>query len=717
MRSVELILKIGAGLLIGSSAATAASVIRNDAVELVGADAVSDPLIAVESNRSAIVNRLAVRHAVAVSTHGVAVEAFRAALESLRADQLLAASLVDSFEEVTAIVQQPTDSGALLQRFVAVTPTTSPISFGLRPPADAYLVRNGDVLTIVKAADLRLGPATRLLGYFVPATTSILVQAVTSTLPVVPKDGPGTGSGSWMGCTYCSNVASGAGSGVAAGSYNAATGQNAFVAAGQNNVASGLSTLVMGGFDNQASAVDAMVGSGAGNRARGLRSVVVGGGYNVASGQWSFVGGGGRQNGGGPAGTNGEDNAAVGDFSMVGAGQGNAAYGNWTTVAGGRSNGTLSDYGFIGGGAGNQSNGTGAVVTGGKSNIAQGPYSFIGGGGWNYASGARAVVAGGGDSNFGLFRNMAVGDGSFVGGGSINYATGFGASVLGGSNNVAGGAGSVALGIFARTQPISCAEFGALPSGTPCLAAHDGTFVFSDGSRGHFRSIGGHTFNVLATGGVRFVTDATVSANEATATKYVDIVNDGRLSFAAGNANKITLDDSAPTRAIGVQPGTVYQRTDGGFAWYLNGVEAPAQNDPGVTGTVLATLTDSTTSTTVSGTFRALAFVATSDSNQKTAFAELDPKVILAKVANLPVMAWSYKSEADRGIRHIGPVAQDFMRLFQIGYDDKSISTIDESGVALAAVKGLKQELDERNAEVAALKRDLAAIKAKLGLQ
>jgi hypothetical protein len=90
-------------------------------------------------------------------------------------------------------------------------------------------------------------------------------------------------------------------------------------------------------------------------------------------------------------------------------------------------------------------------------------------------------------------------------------------------------------------------------------------------------------------------------------------------------------------------------------------------------------------------------------------------------------MQWSYRNEADRGVRHIGPVSQDFQRLFDVGYDDKSIATVDADGVALAAIQGLKQELDEKNGEIAklkrkvdelsTLKRELAAIKRKLGLE
>ena len=80
-------------------------------------------------------------------------------------------------------------------------------------------------------------------------------------------------------------------------------------------------------------------------------------------------------------------------------------------------------------------------------------------------------------------------------------------------------------------------------------------------------------------------------------------------------------------------------------------------------------------------------------------------------------MTWSFKNEQGAGIRHIGPVAQDFKRLFNVGYDDKSIATVDADGVALAAIKGLKQLVDEKDAKISKLEQDLALIKAKLGIK
>ena len=64
-------------------------------------------------------------------------------------------------------------------------------------------------------------------------------------------------------------------------------------------------------------------------------------------------------------------------------------------------------------------------------------------------------------------------------------------------------------------------------------------------------------------------------------------------------------------------------------------------------------------------------------------------------MATLPILSWNYKSDPE-GVRHIGPMAQDFFAAFGVGGDDKYINLIDEGGVALAAIQGLEEELQER---------------------
>jgi hypothetical protein len=647
---------IAAALALSSAVSLAGPAIHNRAVDLVGAGAVSDPLIAVEANRNAIINRLVNEHAAALEANGVTLDAFRQALKGLRADQLLAASLVATVEEVTAIVAEAPSNGTALQRFVAMTPVVPTSSFDV-PSADAYLVREADTLTVVKAGQLQLGDANvQLVGYFVPAAASASFSVAPSMMDrFAPKDGPGGGANSWIGnnAPGTNNVASGPSSSVAggtsnvataqnasvgAGSFNVASALNAAVVAGQSNQATGISSLVIGGFDNRATAIDSLVGAGAGHRATGARSVIMGGGYNLVSGQFSMLGGGGR---GGvintPAGSNQDDNVVSGDWSGLLAGRGNRVVGNFAVVTGGAYNTAYNNGTVVGGGnngipgQGNTAYGLNSFVGGGYANEAgvpvtlAGPYSVVVGGHHNKAQGDGAVV-GGGHSTTPDDGNTASGVNSFIGSGHTNVASGAYAGILTGHDNTASGAGSVALGISAKTQTAG---------GSPTV--HDGAFVFSDGSSGNFRSTGANPFNVLATGGARVVTAATNTAGEAVATAGVTI--------AAGGGSWTSLSDRAAKRDI-----------------------------------VLA-----------------------------------DAQGVLAKVAAMPVYTWRYITEVS-GATHMGPTAQDFRAAFGLGDNDRSITNVDADGVALAAIKGLKQVIDQKDARIERLERELGAIKAKLGI-
>jgi hypothetical protein len=104
-------------------------------------------------------------------------------------------------------------------------------------------------------------------------------------------------------------------------------------------------------------------------------------------------------------------------------------------------------------------------------------------------------------------------------------------------------------------------------------------------------------------------------------------------------------------------------------------------------------------------------WVSLSDRNAKTDVVPLDDASILAKVAALPIASWSYKT--DRNVRHVGPMAQDFYAAFGTGVDDRHITSIDEDGVALAAIKALQREIGALHGENARLQSRLAALEHK----
>ena len=107
----------------------------------------------------------------------------------------------------------------------------------------------------------------------------------------------------------------------------------------------------------------------------------------------------------------------------------------------------------------------------------------------------------------------------------------------------------------------------------------------------------------------------------------------------------------------------------------------------------------------VNGNVTAQSFNSTSDRKAKENFTAINPTEVLAKVAALPISEWNFKTEpADQ--RHLGPMAQDFHAAFGLnGQDDKHISTVDESGIALAAIQGLNEKLEAQKAENVKLKQ------------
>lgn len=99
----------------------------------------------------------------------------------------------------------------------------------------------------------------------------------------------------------------------------------------------------------------------------------------------------------------------------------------------------------------------------------------------------------------------------------------------------------------------------------------------------------------------------------------------------------------------------------------------------------------------------ALSHVNTSSRKSKTDFGPVDEVAVLEKLSELPMNTWRYKKETvDQ--RHLGPVAEDFQQAFGLG-DSEHISTVDASGVALTAIKGLNRVLQDRTTQIEELTR------------
>lgn len=318
-------------------------------------------------------------------------------------------------------------------------------------------------------------------------------------------------------------------------------------------------------------------------------------------------------------------------------------------------------------------------------NAVFGDYGTVAGGRGNEAGSNTLGIGYGFQAVGGGDQNIATGIYSSIIGGLSNTATGHASAVLGGESNQARGNHSVAMGRNAQVMPND-----------------SGTLVFADSDGATFSSTGPNQFNVRASGGVR--------------------LHNGTSQFF-GNQTRQMLNLWGTEYGIGVQSNTLYYRSGAQFSWFIGGEHCDLPNCPypsgGTVGTENMRLTSS--QLLVNGTF-----VQGSDRGIKENFATVNPKSILAKVASLPISLWNYKAD-DNKTQHVGPMAQDFKRLFGVGQDDKTIATVDASGVALAAIQGLHALVKEKDAEIARLKekakrvdsleRDLAAVMKRLGMK
>lgn len=281
--------------------------------------------------------------------------------------------------------------------------------------------------------------------------------------------------------------------------------------------------------------------------------------------------------------------------------------------------------------------------------------------------------------------------------------------------STATGYANVAIGHFASANANAAVALGSnvqanadesFAFGSNAISAHQGAIVFADftGDPGtSFTSTAPNQFIIRASGGVGIGTSTTLHDLDVAGVKGASFVSSGTsahslfpvLGASAESTSGLAVGVLAATHAPGGY-GLVASNKAGGTAIYAE-VVAPFGN-PVINTSVGAFLS-------VGGVW-----ANASDRNLKSGFSRLDPLLILSKVVALPVTSWFYKSEGE-SVRHVGPVAQDFSAAFGLGNSDKAIGTVDEGGVALAAIQGLNQKLERENAKLHA---ELDALRARV---
>jgi hypothetical protein len=247
-----------------------------------------------------------------------------------------------------------------------------------------------------------------------------------------------------------------------------------------------------------------------------------------------------------------------------------------------------------------------------------------------------------------------------IGGGAENVAAGLAATVAGGAGNEATASHAmVGGGLTNRATDIHATVSGGYDNA--------GSGAYSTVTGGAHNSAAGDYS--LASGH-----RARVDAIHSGAFLYADS-ND--VDFASAAADEFAVRATGGVRFVTAIDGNGYS---------VAGVELP----PG------------------SGSWSSL-----SDREVKAHISPADGSQILTLLTELPISTWNYTGQ-DPSIQHLGPMAQDFYATFGLGESVRHISGVDADGVALAAIQGLYQLVQEKDALLTTQQRQIAALESRL---
>lgn len=431
------------------------------------------------------------------------------------------------------------------------------------------------------------------------------------------------------------------------------------------------------------------IGGGAANKiGTNSKYGTIGGGFNniiADSASWSTIAGGAV---GSIGSASSQSILGGGGFNMIGTNSGNGFIGGGVSnsignnvyagvVVGGRANnvGDSADFGAIGGGDANsiRPQADHSTIAGGFNNtiLNRSDHSVIVAGEANViaSDGPHNAIGGGQDNVIGQYTDSAL----IAGGAANTIGTNSHASAIG------GGAQNF---IFASVFQ------GYIGGGF-----HN---YIGDGSG--FSTIGGGSSNTIP----YLSNSVPITCPYATIPGGRDNLAAAPYTFAAGrlagalHMGAFVWGDSAATNIVSTNANSVTIRASGGYRLFSN--------------------TNAT-----AGVFLApggSAWASISDRNAKKNFQPVDGKEVLEKLAQVPVQKWNYKSEADDGVPHIGPMAQDFKGAFYPGRDDKTISTLEFDGVELAAIQGLNEKLEaevqQKDARIGELEKRLTDLEQQV---
>ncbi len=337
--------------------------------------------------------------------------------------------------------------------------------------------------------------------------------------------------------------------------------------------------------------------------------------------------------------------------------------------------------------------------------------NVIGGAGVNYTSSRTvgAVIGGGGALNYDdpfhgfgsiSITNSVFGDFGVIGGGGGN-GTERGASfsnIGGGLDNTVQLPTSVIAGGFRNSiQGFA----GSLASSVIGGGRQNGIFQADNGT------VGGGAFNVIFTA----ANNSTISGGFANSVR-------GKYATIPGGFGNAAFGDNTFAAGSGA-----FANHRGAFVWadsaradstVIESFSSTALNQFAVRasgGVIFFSDTNATVGVQLAAGGNSWA--PASDRNLKKNFQPVNGREVLSRVLALPIQTYNMKTQ-DPSIRHIGPMAQDFAAAFAVGEDNKHIATVDADGVALAAIQGLNEIVNEKDAKIADLEKRLEKLEKLL---
>ena len=351
----------------------------------------------------------------------------------------------------------------------------------------------------------------------------------------------------------------------------------------------------------------------------------------------------------------------------------------------------------LNGGIAALANGLSAGVAITNATITSSSYSGNGGGLTNLV-GSQIVSIGNTNGNAaGNFFLGTAGNSTMTG----SNNTGIGAHALDSNTN---GLYNVAVGLNALSANTTASDNAAI--GTYALQANQvannntavGDYALYSGTNGNNTAVGYYSlYNI--TSGANNTANGMNALQSSTSGSGNTAIGYNALGASTTGSNNI---------AIGYQAGSVIVAGSSnidignpGFASDVNVIRIGATQ----------------TATYLVGTVYSTNIALTSDRNVKENFTPVDTQAVLNKLLAIPMTEWQYKVDA-HGIKHIGPMAQDFHAAFGLnGSDDRHISVVDEGGIALAAIQGLNEKLEEKDAEIQALQTRLDKLERAMDAQ